>query len=170
MESNISVDVNGAGNPAPDEVADLKGRILDVVREKGSVTFAELSWVSGFQGDEILFAVKAGHRIKNVVIWSDVSKGAVAALRDLLSEGEIIMMSYGPGIGVMSYGFDGGLLRLPLARSLRRGYRSLRWLPTFVTTPRWLELCDKLLTRPRRGRPPAYGITRGRGRVGRVAK
>jgi hypothetical protein len=53
-----------------------------MVRQNGSVTFAELSRVSGFEGEEILFAVKAGRPIKNVVLWTEVSKGAAAALNE----------------------------------------------------------------------------------------
>jgi hypothetical protein len=170
VNSGLDVDVGSAGNPPPGEIAQLKGRILDMVRQNGSVTFAELSRLSGFEGDETLFAVKGGRPVPNVVLWSDVSRKAVVALKELLTDGKIIIIAYDPGVGAMTYGFDGKMLALPLARSLRRGYQQLRWLPTFITTPRWMEICEQQFTRPHGRRPRPYGDSRSRGRVGRVAK
>jgi hypothetical protein len=58
------------------------------------------------------------------MLWPNLSKEAVAVLRDLISSGEICAKP----TCILTYAIDGATLNMPLATQLRN-YKTPRWLP-----------------------------------------
>jgi hypothetical protein len=129
---------------------DLKKRIASRIDELKTVTFAELRWIPGFRGE------KTACISQNVVVWTEISSEAISAINELIEEGSIEVRPYRPGWqGVMTYGFDGGVLPLPLAKAVRP-YKRPRWLPVYLAEAKWSRKVDERFNGglPRRGRPP----------------
>ena len=130
--------------------SDLKERIFSRIDEDKTVTFAELRWIPGFSGDQTACIAP------NVVIWTEISSEAIAAINELIADGRIIMQPYGSGWqGLMTYAFDRGVLSLPLAKRVRP-YKRPRWLPVYIAEAQWSREVGERFNgeRPRRGRPP----------------
>lgn len=129
---------------------DLKKRIFSRIGKVKTLTFAELRWIPGFSGE------KTACISQNVVVWTEISSEAISAINELIEEGSIEVRPYRPGWqGVMTYGFDGGVLPLPLAKA-GRSYKRPRWLPVYIAEAQWSRKVDERLNggRPKRGRPP----------------
>jgi hypothetical protein len=128
----------------------LKDRIFTFIHERCTVTFAELRLIAGFSGDRLACVAP------NVVVWADMSEEAITAINELIVEGHIVMQSYGSGwTGLMTYGFDRGILPFPLARRLQP-YKRPRWLPVYIADAEWVQKMDERQRggSARRGRPP----------------
>ena len=129
---------------------DLKQRIFSFLDKYKTVTFAEMKWIPGFSGE------KTACISPNVIVWTEISTEAISAINELIAEGSIEVRPYRPGWqGVMTYGFDGGVLPLPLAKRARP-YERPRWLPVYLAEAEWSRKVDERFNGPlpRRGRPP----------------
>jgi len=102
----------------------LKQDILNLITERRWVSFAELAnHIPGFKGDLILL-FPATERYSNICLWSGISDAAAHAIADL-QETKAIHPS--PSCA-MTYLLDGGLLKMPIAKSFRH-YKKMHWLP-----------------------------------------
>ena len=129
---------------------DLKKRIFSRIGKVKTVTFAELRWIPGFSGE------KTACISPNIIVWTEISSEAISAINELIAEGRIELRPYRPGWqGVMTYGFDGGVLPLPLAKAVRP-YKRPRWLPVYIAEAKWSREVGERFNggRPSRGRPP----------------
>lgn len=104
-------------------------KLLEQIKEKlswGSVSFAELSRIEGFNGD---LEIKLNHpSVSNVVLWSGLSEEAIEALEVIRKEGEYIIS---PST-ILVYLMDGVSLNLPIAKS-KRHYKKPHWAPVVFT-------------------------------------
>ena len=107
-------------------VDDMKGRIVDVIRECGgvggrcTVSFVELSQrIEGFAGHHA-FGVSG----KNIWFWFGMSQEFVTALKALIDDGIVKMAAS----NLLVYLVDGQHLNIPIARRKCR-YKKERWLP-----------------------------------------
>jgi hypothetical protein len=106
----------------------LKERILNLIRERDNVTFAELSRLDGFKhavkGKGFCVSVE---NYPNIIYWLGMSEEAVDALCELREEKKIQHVPTTP----ITYLIDGETLRLPLAKQARQ-YKDLHWLPVVL--------------------------------------
>ena len=103
----------------------IKESILDFVRSAGGRSCIELcDQVEGFRGDYDWIIGT------NTIIWSGVSEDAIKAMNELLNEKEVV----GSGASLLVYLVDGGMLKLPLAKSLKTKYKKPHWIPLTFST------------------------------------
>lgn len=108
----------------------MKADILKLIRQKQDVTFVELAReIPGFT-DTAGGLDMAVTEWENVILWTDLSREAIQAMRELEADGVIDAHL----CGVFVYLIDGAVLSLPIAKP-KRSYRKPRWLPvTWSTT------------------------------------
>lgn len=111
----------GLANAAPDVI----GRIRALLQGDDNISFAELRQLDGFPG-KFSYEI-ADPPAANIVLWIGVSEEAIDALNELASVGEIHFWPTSP----LVYLCDGALLKLPVARGVRR-YAKPHWLPAMV--------------------------------------
>lgn len=105
----------------------MKDAILNYVRERQGVSFAELSKdIPGFRGERTLRHTPH----KNLFVWFDLSEEAVSALTELLEKERITVKVTNPLI----YICDGMIPQAPVAKKLR-DYATPHWLPVSISTP-----------------------------------
>ena len=117
----------GKPRPISNDPEVLAEEIEDYVRRMRNVTLVELErWLgSQYSGTSRL----VDSRDPNLVYWEDLTKPVLDALNLLIRERRIEVKSTDPLI----YLFDGGALRLPIAkRPPRAGYKNPHWLPVVL--------------------------------------
>jgi len=103
------------------QVRALKTRIAKYLDRRSGVSFAEMARdIPGFAGD-----VTWGREDQGIILWAGISSAAIAALQRLLDEGRIVPT---PTTWLV-YNFDGAVLDMPIADSIRRTYKRPHWLP-----------------------------------------
>lgn len=108
----------------------LKATISAYLDRRSGVSFVELSRdIDGFHGD-----LAWGSNETNVVFWTAMSKEAIDAMMQLIREGKIKPTATESTL--MVYAFDGGVIDMPIATSVRRKYAKPRWLPTVFSGAR----------------------------------
>jgi hypothetical protein len=108
----------------PEILADEIERLLD---GWGHVSFVELAnWLGeSFRGNGRITSA----RDPNIVFWQGLAEPVVEALNRLIREGRLEIKAS----SLLVYTFDGGSLRLPIAkRPPREGYRKPHWLPVVL--------------------------------------
>ena len=108
------------------ETSRLLSDIVGYIRTRGAlVTFAELGRnVSGFKGNKTLL-----YEDRNIVLWADLSVGAVEALQSLMEE-ELICLN---GASILTYLNDGITIDLPIASPSVARYTRPHWWPTTLS-------------------------------------
>lgn len=103
----------------------MKQRILDLVRERRHVSFAELERHLGadMAGDGC--ATLGGN--DSVVLWSGVNDAFAGAVSDLLQSGAVRLVP----TSWLTYAADGALHDLPLVKG-RYCYKRPHWLPAVL--------------------------------------
>lgn len=99
-------------------------RLRDALRH-GHTSFAELSRVEGFRGENEY--VYEGPEYSNIVIWAGMSEAAVDALGALFKAGEFHLYP----TTALIYLCDGAALNLPTASQMRH-YKKPHWLPCVI--------------------------------------
>lgn len=119
----------------------LKDQILKEIKEYGTLTFAELSHIKGFNGHQVVYLKH--QKAKNIILWSNVSKEAVGAIRQLLAEKKIMMLPSDSFV----YAFDGNILsNTPIAKRIGH-YKKPHWLPVIFDIPeRFKNFCSLTLS------------------------
>ena len=108
---------------------ELRNQILNEIEEYGTLTFAELSYIKGFNGHQELYLKHK--KAKNIILWSNVSKEAVRALSGLIAERNIMMFSS----DIFVYAFDGKIMsNTPIVKRIRH-YNKPHWLPVVFDIP-----------------------------------
>lgn len=114
------------------EIRGLARQILELVRRRDHVSFAQLQELPGFQDGRGLAWTMA--KRPTVVLWSGLRVEAYRALARLCDQ-DILVMEPVP---VLVYAVDGRLPSLPVARQIARRYRQPHWLPVaFRRGPRF---------------------------------
>jgi hypothetical protein len=110
---------------------DLARQILELVRRRDHVSFAQLQELPGFRDGRGLAWTMAER--PTIVLWCGLRTGAYRALARLCDR-DVLVMEHVP---VLVYVADGALPDLPVARTLRR-YKRPHWLPVaFRRGPRF---------------------------------
>lgn len=106
----------------------MKQRILDLVRERRHVSFAELERHLGadMAGDGC--ATLGGN--DSVVLWSGVNDAFAGAVSGLLRAGAVRLVP----TSSLTYAVDGKLLALPVVKGAYH-YRRPHWLPAVLDLP-----------------------------------
>ena len=100
----------------------IKESILDLVRSKQAVTFAEIVRLPDTRGP---YCLELGN-FPNVVLWTGLSQEVIDALIELQRE-ELIHKDL---CNVLAYAIDGYILQMPLVkRPPAKGYSEPHWLP-----------------------------------------
>ena len=107
----------------------MKQRIYDCVKQRGSVSFAELQTLLG---DEI----KGEYSLTvngnpNLILWTGVSKEFVDLMNDSINRG-IYKISKAH---ILSYVIDGKFLKYPIAKRPQHKYKTIHWLPVVLDLP-----------------------------------
>ena len=105
----------------------LKAEILEMVTDRGGVSFAELSRIEGFKDDSDHpdGALAMMHpRFDNIVLWPNVTPEGIEAIRSLMADNAIHWLPCDPIIYVV----DGCMLKLPVVKNAQP-YKHPRWLP-----------------------------------------
>jgi hypothetical protein len=102
--------------------ASMKEKIVDLVSEYKSVTFAHLSEIAGFEGG-YSFDLE-----KNLILWPRISREAIDALKQLLHDGAIHLHQ---PFAMFSYVVDGLIPNYPVAKRVQ-SYKVPHWLPVVV--------------------------------------
>ncbi|MEY2493518.1 MAG: hypothetical protein QOJ45_10 [Verrucomicrobiota bacterium] len=100
----------------------MREKIVDLVSEYKSVTFAHLSEIAGFEG-EYSFDLE-----KNLILWPGISQDAIVALHQLLHDGAIHLHQ---PFAMLSYVVDGLIPNYPVAKRVQP-YKAPHWLPVVV--------------------------------------
>jgi len=103
---------------------DLKQRILDLLLANEEVSFAQMTGIPGFTGDQDLVAPE----FANLVLWRGLSPEAMAALEEL-EDDEVIRFAR---TDAKRYALDGFTPTLPVALRVSK-YRTPSWLPVLVS-------------------------------------
>ena len=103
----------------------LKERVLAFVRERDSVSFAELAreFVEFREGEHAV-CMGAG---ANVVLWMGLTEEASVAFDLLRRESSVVTLP----TTVLTYVVDGHMLKLPIAKTTRP-YKTLHWMPVVL--------------------------------------
>ena len=102
-------------------VETMAAEIHEYLRRRSGVSLVELSRdIEGFSGDDVW-----GSTENNILMWMGMSPTAIAAMTLLLRDEKI----EGAPSNLMVYAFDGGVLDLPIAKSLTRKYAKPHWYP-----------------------------------------
>ena len=116
--------------PTSDDPSALGEAIEDFVGRSSNVTFVEIqNWLGPhFRGD----CSVTDPRDSNLIYWRGVTQSVIDALNLLVRDNRIEFRTSSP----LVYLFDGGALRLPIAkRPPRAGYRKPHWLPVVLNVP-----------------------------------
>ncbi|MEY2502275.1 MAG: hypothetical protein QOI07_2609 [Verrucomicrobiota bacterium] len=100
----------------------MREKILKLVSEYRSVTFAHLSEIAGFEGG-YSFDLE-----KNLILWPRISREAIDALKQLLHDGAIHLHQ---PFAMLSYVVDGLIPNYPVAKRVKP-YKAPHWLPVVV--------------------------------------
>jgi len=104
----------------------LEEKILHLVKWGKGTSFAELSKLSGFEGDCEWYYPKKG---SNIFLWDGISKKAKEIMLKLLIE-EKIFAEIDIKEGIMIYLHDGFTPEYPVAtRPTKNVYKKPHWLP-----------------------------------------
>lgn len=110
------------------ESSDMKGQILEIIKKRDHVTYAELSeYIDGFRyepGEDGRIRVLEHPKFRNFIFWVNVSEEGSAAMNELLEDGKIHWVSTTP----LTYMIDGSMLHMPLVKG-ERAYKKPHWLP-----------------------------------------
>jgi hypothetical protein len=89
--------------------------------ERGSVSFAELSQIDGFNGSLVYGALD-----RNILVWMDMSPEAIEILERLRKQGRYRL---GPTTPLV-YFIDGRVPQLPVVKNAQHTYKKYHWLPS----------------------------------------
>lgn len=123
LKAQPSVDLAGFEVTVDDPAAvDAMAAVIQAyLRRKSGVSIAELSRdVPGFNGEEVW-----GSSDTNVIMWLKMSSTAISAVTQLISVGKINATP----ANVLVYAYDGAVLEMPIATSLKRKYAKPHWFP-----------------------------------------
>lgn len=99
----------------------LEMRIAKYLERRSGVSLVELARdIPGFAGDATW-----GKEDQNIVLWTDMSPAAIAAMRNLIDAERIVPTA----TTWLVYNFDGGVLDMPVATSITRRHKVQSWLP-----------------------------------------
>lgn len=99
----------------------LEKRIGKYLERRSGVSLVELARdIPGFAGDATW-----GREDQNIILWADMSPAAIAAMQTLINKGRIVPTA----TTWLVYSFDGGVLDIPIATSIRRRHKVPHWLP-----------------------------------------
>jgi hypothetical protein len=102
-------------------VMEMKTQIEKMLNARDHLSFVEMTReIDGAKGNVGMFSTDND----NVLIWGDVSQDFVDAVR-LVIEGNAHLQ----GCTVLVYYIDGGVPRLPIAKSMKRKYKAIHWVP-----------------------------------------
>jgi hypothetical protein len=113
------------GEKATAEYLRIKSEILTMVASRGGVSFVELWAIDGVRGD-----CQMDLR-PSITIWAGISRFAIEAINELMSEKRLVMKPTGPFV----YYLDGCVLKHPIAKQIR-DYKTQRWLPVTFSVPK----------------------------------
>lgn len=106
-------------------------RIKHYLRRRSGVSLVELARdIPGFAGDEMWV-----HHENKVAVWANMSKEAISAMTRLVASNDIEATPSSS----MVYAFDGGVLDLPVAKSLTKKYAKPHWFPMVFAGARGSE-------------------------------
>jgi len=106
----------------------MAARITKYLRRRSGVSLVEMARdIPGFTGD-----VTWGSSETNIVLWADMSKSAIAAMKTLLDAGRIVPTP----TNWLVYNFDGGMLDMPIAEDIEARYSEPHWLPVVFASNR----------------------------------
>lgn len=123
LDRELGCDLVGSGVSIDDSAAvdAMAAVIQEYLRRKSGVSIAELSRdVPGFNGEEVW-----GSSDTNVIMWLKMSPTAISAVTQLISVGKINATP----ANVLVYAYDGAVLEMPIATSLKRKYAKPHWFP-----------------------------------------
>ena len=100
---------------------ELKKQILEFVKRRRYVSFAEIEWKFG-RGDMMLYDPEM-----NIILWGGLKPEVCEAIIELLREEKLYVKPCTPFV----YYADGKVLGLPIARRLKR-YKRPHWLPVVL--------------------------------------
>lgn len=100
----------------------MKDQILDLIKERGLVSFAQMQRLlgDGFEGEYTMTL----NDYPSIILWTNVSKEVVNAIEGLLQKGKIKALP----TSFWTYLIDGRGLDLPIAERLNHS-RKKQWLP-----------------------------------------
>jgi len=104
-------------------VTPLAEKILEYVEIHPGASFVEITKIEGCEGELAL----TFSTYENIVLWPSMSQACVEALAELRNAKLIEMKPSTP----LVYMIDGGLVKLPLAKTARQ-YKEPHWLPTVL--------------------------------------
>lgn len=106
--------------------AAIESRVAKYLRRRSGVSLVELARdIPGFAGGQTW-----GSSEHNIVIWADMSVPAIAAMKRLVSSGQIV-----PTASTwLVYSFDGGVLDMPIADDVEQRYLKPHWIPTVFSS------------------------------------
>jgi hypothetical protein len=104
-------------------VEEWKKRVLDLCQKPG-VSMAEISRMPNAHGERSL----RFEECLNIVIWDGIQTNLVDAISQLLADGLIVMRT----TSLLIYLVYGNILRLPVAKSGTRKYKTPHWLPVVI--------------------------------------
>lgn len=103
----------------------MKQRILDLVRERRYVSFAELQRLLGEEmAGECSVTLSDNDA---VVLWAGVNQRFAETVTDLVADGAVRLIP----TSWMTYAADGAMLDLPLVKG-RYCYKRAHWLPAVL--------------------------------------
>jgi hypothetical protein len=97
-----------------------KPQLLEFFK-KGGVSMVEIMRLPESGGDRDLLLGEN----PSILIWHSMSPELVQALSELLRDQLISVRQ----TSVLIYAIDGTMLRLPIAKSVKRQYKNLHWMP-----------------------------------------
>ncbi|WP_028746355.1 hypothetical protein [Rhizobium mesoamericanum] len=103
------------------EQSELETSIHRYLAKRSGVSLVELARdIPGFNGDEVW-----GNLDNKVAIWINMSKSAIAAMTSLIAADKIEATP----TNALVYAFDGGMLDMPIAKTIKRKYAKAHWFP-----------------------------------------
>lgn len=103
------------------QAASMAARISRYLTGRSGISLVEMARdIPGFNGNSTW-----GSEENNVILWADMSASAIAAMKQLLSTGQIIPTP----TNTLVYAYDGGAMDMPIATSVNRRYARPHWLP-----------------------------------------
>jgi len=110
------------------DINDAAQACIDYIRLYGSANFVELSNVlrsNGINPDGDGNLVFPG--LPNVILWAGINDDFVSVINAIRERQDIIEPR---GADVLTYAYDGGFLRLPIAKKPPKGgYKKPHWAP-----------------------------------------
>lgn len=103
------------------QVDALTSRISKYLDRRSGISLAEMARdIPGFSGSETW-----GREDQNIILWTDMSEAAIAAMKTLLKSERILPTP----TSWLVYNFDGAVLDMPIASDIKRRYSKPHWLP-----------------------------------------